>query len=166
MAEKIVIDTGPLVAFARAELLDVVGKLPFDFVCPDEVAQELAFGAAAGYPRVEPIWLSHVTLSSPVSHVAALALDAGAAAVIQLALEQGICRVCVDERKGRLAAQWAKLDVVGSLGLLIRAKKLGLISALKPQLEKLHRVGIYYHETLIRRVLEGVGEADADKEGM
>lgn len=82
MAERIVIDTGPLVAFSRAELLDVVGTLPFDFVCPEEVRQELAAGETAGYPRVEPKWLTHLSLSSPIDYVAKPALDAGETAVI------------------------------------------------------------------------------------
>ncbi len=158
MAERIVIDTGPLVAFARSGLLDVVGDLPFEFICPDEVSQELASGTTSGYLRVEPKWLTRVSLSAPIDDVARLALDLGEAAVIQLALEQGLRRVCIDERKGRLAAQWFKLEVIGTLGLLIRAKSLGLIPMLGPQIERLKQVGVYYHERLVSQVLEGVGE--------
>lgn len=158
MAERIVTNTGPLVALARAELLDVMGRLPFEFICPQEVSEELAQGAAKGYPRVEPQWLKTEALSSPIDDVAQLALDKGEAAVIQLALECRVRRVCIDERKGRLAAQWVGLEVTGSLGLLIRAKKLGLITALNPAIEKLKQAGAFYDENLVRRVLEGVSE--------
>lgn len=158
MAESIVTNTGPLVALARAELLDVMGKLPFEFICPQEVFEELAQGAAKGYPPVEPQWLKTQALSSPIDDVAQLALDKGEAAVIQLALELGVRRVCIDERKGRLAAQWVGLEVTGSLGLLIRAKKMGLITALRPVLEKLNQSGVFYDAHLVRRVLEGVDE--------
>ena len=164
MGDQIVIDTGPLVSFGRAELLDIVGGLPFEFISPDEVFEELEQGAAAGYPRVEPRWLKRMSLSSPIDRVANLALDMGETAVIQLALERGIRRVCIDERKGRLAAQWVNLEVIGSLGLLIRAKKQGLLPLLRPHLEKLGKVGIYYHESLVHRVLEAVGEADTVEE--
>jgi hypothetical protein len=49
MAERVVINTGPLIALARAEALDIVGRLPIEFVCPAEVRQELDEGAASGH---------------------------------------------------------------------------------------------------------------------
>jgi predicted nucleic acid-binding protein len=48
--------------------------------------------------------------------------------------------------------------VTGSLGLLVRAKTLGIIPALRPHLERMLRQGAYYDEELVRKVLEGVGE--------
>jgi predicted nucleic acid-binding protein len=53
--------------------------------------------------------------------IARAELGAGEAAVIQLALEQGIAVVAIDERKGRRAALSVGLRVTGSLGLLGRA---------------------------------------------
>ena len=42
MADRLVINTGPLVTLARADLLDVVGKLPYDFISPEEVIREIS----------------------------------------------------------------------------------------------------------------------------
>jgi len=158
MTERIVINTGPLVALARVDLLAVVGKLPFEFISPTEVSQEVAQGVALGYPDARPAWLKIVPLSRPVDLVARAALDLGEAAVIELALEQGLVWVCIDDRKGRQAAVAVGLKVTGSLGLLARAKTLGAIPALRPFLEQLVVAGVYYDEELVRRVLEGVGE--------
>jgi len=36
MNELIVINTGPLITLARIEALDVAGRLPFTFICPNE----------------------------------------------------------------------------------------------------------------------------------
>ena len=132
MAEKIVINTGPLVGLARADLLHVVGKLPYEFICPKEVSQEIVAGILKGYPVVEPEWLTPSTLSSPLDPVATASLDIGEAAVIQLAKEQGIGRVCIDERKGRRAALAVGLKVTGTLGLLSRAKTQGIVPKLGP----------------------------------
>ena len=85
MAEKIVVNTGPLVSLARADLMDVGGKLPYDFICPKEVSQEIAAGILKGYPIAEPKWLIPTTLSAPLDPVATASLDRGEAAVIQLA---------------------------------------------------------------------------------
>jgi predicted nucleic acid-binding protein len=158
MAERIVINTGPLVALARAELLDVPGKLDLRFIYPPEVEQEISEGVAQGYPDARPQWVERVALSKPVDAVARATLDLGEAAVIQLALEQRIAWVCIDDRKGRRAALAVGLKVTGTLGLLARAKKLGVISSLRPLVEKLQRVGAYHDDELVRRVLEGAGE--------
>jgi predicted nucleic acid-binding protein len=135
-----------------------VGQLPLDFICPQEVVDEIAAGVAVGHPDLRPEWLTVLELSKPVDPVARATLDLGEAAVIQLALEQQVARVCLDDRKGRRAARAVKLEVTGSLGLLVRAKTLGIIPALRPHLERMLQQGAYYDEELVRRVLEGVDE--------
>ncbi|MFH0823180.1 MAG: DUF3368 domain-containing protein [Pseudomonadota bacterium] len=158
MTDNIVINTGPLITLARIEALDLPGGLPFTFVCPEEVREELAQGEAAGYPRVEPGWLNVCSLREPISPVVLSALDRGEAAVIQLALERSIPMVCIDERKGRRAALSVGLRVVGVLGLLGRAKLLGLISALGPFIDRALMTGVRYDPKLVARVLRSVGE--------
>ena len=54
MAERIVISTGPLIALAKAEALDVAGRLPLVFLCPPQVHEELAAGVRFGHLTVEP----------------------------------------------------------------------------------------------------------------
>jgi predicted nucleic acid-binding protein len=78
-------------------------------------------------------------------------LDEGEAAVIQLALEQGINMVCLDDLRGRNFAK-----AVGVLGLLSQAKILGLIPALRPYTEKLLAVGAHYSPELVRRVIADI----------
>ena len=77
-----------------------------------------------------------------------------------LALEHESGLVCIDDAKARRAARAAGLRVTGSLGLLIRAKELALIPALRPFVERAQRGGIHYHPELVGRILEAVGEAD------
>lgn len=158
MAERIVINTGPLIALARMDALEVIAGLPVEFICPQEVKDELDAGAAQGYAVITPPWLTVVPLSSPLSPVSVAGLDPGEAAVIELALEQGKLRACIDESKGRRAALAVGLRVVGSLGLAARAKALGLVPALRPLVEKAMAGGIHYHPDLVRQVLEAVGE--------
>ena len=73
MAERIVTNTSPLLAFARMQAFEFIGKLPFEFLCPNEVKAEI------------PDWLKIVNLQSSLSPVAVAALDVGEAAVIRLA---------------------------------------------------------------------------------
>lgn len=85
-------------------------------------------------------------------------MDEGEAAVIQLALELQVEWVCIDERKGRRAALAVGLSVVGALGLLARAKTLGLVPAVRPIIERMVGRGLWYDPALVARVLEAVGE--------
>ena len=90
--------------------------------------------------------------------MAIASLDVGEAAVIQLALEQNIETVCIDELKGRRAALAVGLKIVGSLGLLGKAKTLGLLTEIKPYIEKAKLGGIFYDDNLIGNFLKSIGE--------
>jgi uncharacterized protein len=99
-----------------------------------------------------------VILATEPSPIILAALDLGEAAVIHLALEQKVNIVCIDEWKGRRAALASGLKVTGVLGLLARAKRLGIIQEMRPYVERALRSGVRYHPDLLRRVLEVVGE--------
>ena len=66
-------------------------------------------------------------------------LHQGEAEAIALALETKADRLLVDEREGRMMARQLGLPLTGALGVLLRAKKMRRIKALKPELEALKR---------------------------
>ena len=74
------------------------------------------------------------------------------------AIEQAIRDVRIDEWRGRRAAAAIGLQVTGSLGLLGRAKILGLTPAVSPWVQKLKACGIHYHPELLRNFLLAMGE--------
>jgi len=158
MIERIVTNTSPLLAFAKMRATEVIGKLPFEFICPSEVETEILVGAKQGYTVEIPAWVNVLSLNSALSPLAVAALDAGEAAVIGLALEQNIKLVCIDELKGRRAALAVGLRVVGSLGLLGKAKTLGLIHNAGSFIEKAKEAGIYYDDELVENFLKSLGE--------
>lgn len=60
MAERLVINTGPLLALARGNVLDVVSAVSLEIVCPPEVRAELDAGQRAGLTPIRPPWLTIV----------------------------------------------------------------------------------------------------------
>jgi uncharacterized protein len=158
MIEKIVVNTSPLLSLTKMQALDMVGKLPFEFISPREIETEILAGANQGYDVQIADWLKIVPLKNPLAPLAIAALDTGEAAVIQLALENNVSLVCIDELKGRRAALAVGLKVVGSLGLLGKAKMLGLITQIKPFIDKARNAGIYYDDNLIETFLKSFGE--------
>ena len=158
MPNRIVINTSPMIALGKMDVFDIIAQLPFEFLCPQQVKIEIESGAAKGYAVTVPDWITALPLATPLSPLILAGLDRGEGEVIQLALEQGIGLVCIDERKGRQAATAAGLQVVGSLGLIAKAKVSGLIPAARPLIEKAMREGIFYQPALVARILSALKE--------
>lgn len=57
-----------------------------------------------------------------------------------------------------MQARIAGLEVVGTLGLLLRLKKHGQIPHIQPLIEKLLQGGIYIREDIIAGILHKAGE--------
>jgi predicted nucleic acid-binding protein len=156
--EHLVINTGPLIALGKTGAFDLIRQLPIRFSTPRQVAGEIEAGARLGHPVVVPPWVAIHDLSGDVLPLGQHVLDVGESAVIQLAIEQKVPDVCIDEWRGRRAAVSVGLRVTGSLGLLGRAKRVGLISTVGPWLDKLRAAGIYFHPDLLKAFLSAMGE--------
>jgi predicted nucleic acid-binding protein len=156
--EHMVVNTGPLILLGKIGALDIAGQLPVSFISPPAVCAELASGVGLGYLKIDPPWLEIRKLRSPVSPIAEASLDRGEAEVIQLALDYGIRDVCLDDLRGRKMAKVVGLNVTGLLGLLARAKLIGIIPLLKPFTDRLMEVGGRYSPGLIQNFLLKYGE--------
>lgn len=82
-----------------------------------------------------------------------LELDPGESESIALALENEADYLIIDEYKGRMIAESLGLPIVGILGVLIQAKKYGIIADLKEEIEKLRSVGFRLNQNLVNSVL-------------
>lgn len=158
MNRRIVLDTGPIIAFGKIGAFDLIKRLPFRFITPKQVQTEIAAGTSLGYSVDIPRWIEVVTLLKPLSRITLANLDAGGAAVIETALQLEIPLVCIDELKGRRAAAASGLTVLGYLGILGNAKTLRLIETVRPLIQKAQDNGIYYDRKLVERILKGIGE--------
>lgn len=66
----------------------------------------------------------------------------------------------LDEQMGRLAARDFGLRVMGVVGLLLRAKELGLVDQVRPLLDGLRqKAGFYLSEPVYDHALEVAGES-------
>lgn len=66
--------------------------------------------------------------------------------------------VIIDELTARKVAIMMGLPIIGAVGLLIQAKRKGLIKEVKPLLDEMMRQGIRYKEIFYREVLKSVTE--------
>ena len=86
-------------------------------------------------------------------------LDKGEAEAIALAHEVGAGIILLDERDARRAAKRMNLSVLGTIGVLIWAKKVGKVESLKEQLDALRDHGNFrFSQTIYESALQEVGE--------
>lgn len=86
-------------------------------------------------------------------------LDAGEAAVIDLAREQGIRLVLIDERKARKVARDVYgLQPVGTARILVEAEKKNLLPEIAAPLKKLRQECYWIHEDIVQAALREAGE--------
>jgi predicted nucleic acid-binding protein len=157
----VVAGASPLIVIARSGLLFVLTGLADAVVVPQTVYDECAAdvklpGARAIRSAVEARQIE-VRPDAPIDDLAP-ELDVGERAAIALAFALQ-CPILIDERLGREVARRRGLTVVGSAGLLVEAKRRGLIPAVAPVLEEWARCGYYLGAALVRKVLRLADEA-------
>ncbi len=66
----------------------------------------------------------------------------------------------LDDARARRVAERFGIRRIGTLGILRRAKKMGLIAKIKPCIEQLQENGIYISPKLSEAILRDVGEIE------
>lgn len=143
-----------LIVIGRAELLH---ELFGEVIVPAAVAEELRSSHTA-LPAFTSVREVQDVLA--VARFAQAKLDRGESEAIVLAEELRAEFLLIDEVDGRAVAVSRRLRVIGLLGVLIRAKQLGLIAAVKPLVDELaNKAGFWISAALRQRALEAAGEA-------
>jgi predicted nucleic acid-binding protein len=159
----VISDTSPLINLAWIGRFSLLEQLYSSLLIPPSVWQE-AVQVGVGQPGSAEIkaanWIQVVEVqNTPLVIALQQDLDAGEAEAIALALEKNADLLLIDERLGRKTASHFGLSYIGLIGVLISAKRRGLLTALKPELDKLRQVaGFYISEPLYHRILEDQGE--------
>ncbi|MEA5582687.1 DUF3368 domain-containing protein [Nodularia harveyana UHCC-0300] len=161
----IVTNTAPLISIVAATGdLRVLQTLYTQVLVPFEVGQEILAGGTSGFAVNEfedANWLEK--MPTPLNHISPFllnSLDLGEASVIQLAINENIPTVCIDEAVGRRVARLSGLSLTGTIGILLRAKQEGYSINIKEAIHRMIVRGIRLSETLINFALQQAGEID------
>ena len=160
MDERLVAaDASPLIGLAAAGAFDLLrqlfGTVTVTAVVRDEVvaggdlpgAAELAGAVRAG-------WIDVVDTEADTALFGDL--DAGEASTLTLATEHtGPCLVVMDEALGRWHANARGLEVTGLAGVLIAARRSGIVDGVRPYLERLEENDFRMSDAVVQAVLEG-----------
>jgi len=159
----VVSDATPIITLAKIDRLDILGRFYHEVLLPnavfDEVCRNPAFAAeAAAIQKCEFMRLKTVSRTQSVKILMASGLDLGESEAIVLADTLADALLLIDERKGRQIARNMGIRITGTLGILLQAKKLGLIKNIKPLLDRLITENIRISESLYSSILEQAGE--------
>lgn len=156
---SIVSNTGPIIALAAIDQLDLLQSIFGTVFIPPAVAAEIKDEKSAG-----ALGLAEWITVRPTSDVLAVQLlrdelDAGESEAIVLARELQAELLLLDERAATRKARAVGLQTIGTLGLLLLAKEQGIIRTIQPMLAELRQVGFHMSIPLFQRVLESAGES-------
>jgi len=82
----------------------------------------------------------------------------GEAEVIALGLENPDSRLILDDTLARRIARLHKLQLTGKVGVIVRAKQVGLLTAVSPLLSALREARLWLSDALVTQVLHQAGE--------
>jgi len=85
-------------------------------------------------------------------------LDVGESEAIVLAIESHVHNILIDEYKGRKIAEAHGLKPIGTIGILLQAKKMGLLKQVRPELDMLIKNKRRISPSLYDKALELSGE--------
>ena len=84
--------------------------------------------------------------------------DAGETEAMLLYKEVSADYLLIDDKRGRKVAKINQIKTIGSLGVLLQAKRIGLIPLIAPLLEQITESPVFISDSLIQTVLELAGE--------
>jgi predicted nucleic acid-binding protein len=156
--KKIVTNTGPIIALVAAwGNLNILKELYKQVIVSYEVSQEILAGGPDGFAVKEFQNASWMDMrDEPIDILPHLSnsLDSGEASVIQLAINEGITNVCIDEEVGRRIARLNNLKVTGSTGVLVRAINEGFIFSMADAIQNMKRQGVWLSDQVIEFALK------------
>jgi predicted nucleic acid-binding protein len=158
----VVANTTPLIGLASIQRFDLLRQLFGEIYIAQAVYDEAVAGREAGGAKREvstATWIKTVSVKDRLAVELLLdEMDLGEAETIVLACEIGADWVLMDEKKGRRKLTQLGLKKIGTVGILLKAKQVGLLSAIRPELERLRQQSFSISQAVIDAVLRQANE--------
>jgi len=155
-----VINASPLIVYSRIDRLDLIAGQTDNIIVPEGVIEEIKQGtdkdstAEGAISWAKRYQRENLRLPSSVEH---WDIGFGESQVISHCLESG-GRAVVDDRMARRCLDAHGLQVIGSLGIAIKARRNGVIEAARPVVYDLISAGLYLDKKLAEKALAIVDE--------
>lgn len=151
----------PLIALAGINQLDILPQLYQRITVPQAVATEIRDGGPnklhADIVDTHP-WITVAPVATALPTALPFFLGKGETEVITLALADPTNLILIDDYRARRTAEALRLTATGTAGVLVRAKREGLIIAVTPLLQQMRHNGYYISDAVLEEARRRAGE--------
>ena len=160
MSEHVIANSSPLILLSKIGRLDFL-KLAGDRIfVPQAVWNEVTdYSDQKFVPILKEFPWIQIELDPEIPHeVLSWNLGKGESAVIALGIKKGSSELVIDDSDARSCARSLGLQVRGTLGLILLAKKKGLLSSVRSTIDELILAGMYLDKGVVDQILRLAGE--------
>ena len=151
MHKVIISNTSCLIILTKINQLELLHQIYQEIVTTTEIQNE--FG------EILPKWIKIVEVKNKdLQDALELSIDKGESSAIALALETNECTLIIDDYKARKVADQLGLVFTGTIGVIVKAKLLGIIDSIKPILVKIKETNFRISSELENQALIEAGE--------
>jgi len=158
--EAVVLNSSPLITLFRSGQAGLLPQLFNRIVVPEAVWQEVT-AAETTDPASRELgaqsWARRGDVS-PSPRVEAWNLGPGETAVLSYALTHAGVRAVIDDADARRCAKTLEIPMLGTGGVLVLAKRRGLIASVTEALNALRQVGLWLPDDLVDMLRAQAGE--------
>jgi predicted nucleic acid-binding protein len=161
VAERPAVNASPLIFLSRAGLLDLLRLEANEIVVPETVAEEIRRRGSddlAAQALEKTAWLKVIQATQIPDIIRAWDLGEGESSVLAWGYANAGTVVIADDLAARRCAATLGIPVRGTLGLILTAKKRGVIPQARPVLENLRQSGMYLSDHILNQALKLVDE--------
>ena len=161
VADLFIADSSPLILLARVDHVRLLPGLARKVLVPQTVLSELRTGSHLDDAAIRVMATPgiEVVADLPIpSSIQAWDLDPGESQVLAHGLISPEAWALLDDRAGRRCAASLGIATLGTLGAVLRARRLGLVPHARPLLEALRRQGLFLADAILEAALAEVGE--------
>ena len=161
MSDIWVVNASPIIALAKVGRLHLLDDLCRELLVPEAVAAEILAGPPSDPARraLEDGWGPTVAANRIAPDLLEWGLGTGETAVLAVAMERKPATAVLDDAAARTCAKALGIEVIGTLGVVLRAKKKAIISSAADVLKALRVGGLRLDDNMIRSALNGIGES-------
>jgi predicted nucleic acid-binding protein len=150
----IICDSSPLVALSLCNELRLLDALFNEVIIPEKVYNEINKPGKPEAGKIAVWSQGKVRRAENQQQAMNLSLDAGESEAIALYWEKSADFLLIDEQKGRKIAIQRGIKIIGTVGILLRAKQEGFITIIRPFVDLLRNSPIRISDELYKKALE------------
>jgi predicted nucleic acid-binding protein len=161
MYKQAVVNASPLIFLSKAGVIHFLQQAAPDIVVPEGVALEVGRRGRndiTARTLANNPWVATVEVPVIPPLIQSWDLGPGESAVLAYARTHPGVVAIIDDGAGRRCAETLGVPLLGTLGLIMIAKKRGLIPTARPVIALLKQQGMFLSESIIDRAMDLIGE--------